>query len=140
MVEECIQNDDKALINTQCTTVVLSKGGDNFFIGHIENRERYFGLIDIYNGFIDNIVSKARQVGYRFGTAEQLEQNKDKFRQYLVKNKWNRGDMIFHKLVKNSYNQHLYGKITYDDLRQTKGVKFHPDGDVYICHWNYHGI
>ena len=40
-IEECIENDDKALINTKNTTINLSKGGDNFFIAHIEERERY---------------------------------------------------------------------------------------------------
>ena len=40
-IEECIENADLALTNTESTNIVLSKGGDNFFKAHIEGMERY---------------------------------------------------------------------------------------------------
>ena len=43
MINECIQNDDidMQLTNIKNTTIILSKGGENFFIGYIEDVERY---------------------------------------------------------------------------------------------------
>ena len=41
LVEEYFQNDDKALTNTKSTTIALDEGGANFFIAHVEDRERY---------------------------------------------------------------------------------------------------
>ena len=41
MVAEYIHNDDLDLKNIKNTTINLSKGGDNFFMGHIDDRERY---------------------------------------------------------------------------------------------------
>ena len=41
IVEEYIENEDKALTKTKNTTINLSKEGVNFFIAHIENNERY---------------------------------------------------------------------------------------------------
>ena len=41
LLEEYIQNDDLELTNTNHTTNILSKGGDNFFMAHIEDRVRY---------------------------------------------------------------------------------------------------
>ena len=38
MIEEYIQNDDKALTNVKCTNIVLNKDGYNFFIAHIEEK------------------------------------------------------------------------------------------------------
>ena len=64
LVEEYIQNDDSELTNTKFTTINLSKGGDNFFIGHIENRERYCGLADIHTPFTARTVGKVRQLGF----------------------------------------------------------------------------
>ena len=40
-IEECIENDDKALTKTKNTTNALSKEGKHFFMAHIENNERY---------------------------------------------------------------------------------------------------
>ena len=52
-IEEFIQNEDKALTDTKNTTVNLGKGGDNFFMVHIEDKERYKRLVTDYNGFIN---------------------------------------------------------------------------------------
>ena len=41
MIEECIENEDKALTKTRNTTINLSNGGDNFFRAHIEAKKRY---------------------------------------------------------------------------------------------------
>ena len=62
-IEECIQNEDKALKNTKNTTIVLCKGGDNFFTAHIENKKRYQKLVDIWTPFTHRSVTKVRQVG-----------------------------------------------------------------------------
>jgi hypothetical protein len=63
MVEECIQNKDTELTNTKCTTIILSKGGDNFFMAHIEDRERYERLVDVYALFMDRTVTKTKEAG-----------------------------------------------------------------------------
>ena len=62
-IEECIENEDKALIYTKSTTINLSKGGDNFFLAHIEDKDRYERLVDNYSPFIHRTVSKVREVG-----------------------------------------------------------------------------
>ena len=62
-IEECIQNEDLELTSTKNTTVVLSKGGDNFFTAHIENKKQYQKLVDIWTPFIHRTVTKVRQVG-----------------------------------------------------------------------------
>ena len=41
MIQEYIQNEDLGLTSSKNTTIVLSKGGDNFFKAHIEDNERY---------------------------------------------------------------------------------------------------
>ena len=41
LVEEYIENQDKALTNTKYTTFVLGKGGNSFFTAHVEGSERY---------------------------------------------------------------------------------------------------
>ena len=41
LVEEYFWNDDLELTNTKSTTIVLKKGGYNFFIAYIEDWERY---------------------------------------------------------------------------------------------------
>ena len=63
MVEEYIQNKDKALTNSKSTTVNLNKGGDWFFLAHIQDKERYARLVVDYTGFIDRIVAKTKQLG-----------------------------------------------------------------------------
>ena len=44
--------------------------------------------------------------------ADRLEENKDRFRQYFIKNKWTRDEM-------------KYCQITNDDFRNAKGVKIY---------------
>ena len=63
LVEEYFWNYDTELTNTKHTTIILSKGGGDFFIGHIEDRERYQGLVDIYSLFTLRILTKLKQVG-----------------------------------------------------------------------------
>ena len=63
LVQEYIWNGDWEMTNTKCTTIVLKKGGDNFFIAYIEEKIRYIELIDIYARFIYRIITKLRQLG-----------------------------------------------------------------------------
>ena len=63
LIEEGIWNDDKELTNAKSTTILLGKEGENFFLGYIENRERYQRLIDVYVYFIFRIEVKMRQLG-----------------------------------------------------------------------------
>ena len=63
MVLEYFWNDDLGLTNTMSTTIIFNKDGDNFFMAHIGNRERYQRLVDSYTLFILRILSKARHVG-----------------------------------------------------------------------------
>ena len=71
MVEECIENEDLELTNTKNTTINLNKGGDDFFMAHIEDKERYQRLADFYSDFIHRTVTKVRQLGYN-GAADRL--------------------------------------------------------------------
>ena len=41
MVEECIENEDLKLTTTKNTTIALSKSGDDFFMAHVEDKNRY---------------------------------------------------------------------------------------------------
>jgi hypothetical protein len=120
MVEEYIQNEDKALIYTKNTTINLSKGGNNFFIAHIREKKRYLELVDIKTSFIDRTVAKVRQEGLKV-TAGLLDQNKLEFKQYLIKNNWTEPDMTGHWQTDQDKN-HVFGKITNGLLRNTKGV------------------
>jgi hypothetical protein len=45
MIGECIENEDKALTNIKRTTIALNKGGHNFFIAHLGDKERYEKLV-----------------------------------------------------------------------------------------------
>ena len=78
MIEECIENIEKALIYTKNTTIHLSKSGDCFFMAHIEENKRYLRLVDIYADFIHRTVAKTKQVEDMTKVADLLEQNKDK--------------------------------------------------------------
>ena len=111
-IEECIQNDDKALKNTKNTTINLAKGGDNFFMAHIEERERYESLVDIWTPFIDRTVSKTKQEGFN-EIADRLGQNKDKFKQYLA----SKGIKTLDQLQEMA-EQRYYEKLGYTNLQQ----------------------
>ena len=41
LVQEYFWNDDLELTNTKSTTIILKKGGHNFFIAYIEDRKQY---------------------------------------------------------------------------------------------------
>ena len=83
LVEEYFWNDDLELTNTKSTTIVLKKGGDTFFIAHIEDREQYLRLLDNYTRFRLTTVTKVRQMRYN-EIANKLQENKDRFRQYFI--------------------------------------------------------
>ena len=138
-IEECIENVDKALSNTNNTTVILSKGGDNFFMAHIENKKRYQKLVDIYTPFIHRTVTKVRQEGLN-DTAYRLDQNKHRIKQYLKNNKWLWSDMATHQWqrVQND-TTHVYGQITDNDLRNCKGICINYYGNVYIGYHDQYG-
>ena len=63
IILECIQNNDLGLFYSKCTTNALSKGGGCFFKAHIEDNERYQGLVDLWTPFIHRAVAKVKQVG-----------------------------------------------------------------------------
>ena len=64
MVAECVENEDKQLTNSKCTTVNLKDGGHLFFNVHIVDNERYQRLYDFYTLFIHRIADKVRQLGF----------------------------------------------------------------------------
>ena len=41
LVQEYFWNEDKQLTTTKCTTIILKKGGHDFFIAYNEDRERF---------------------------------------------------------------------------------------------------
>ena len=62
---------------------MLSKGGDNFFIAHIKDKERYIGLVDKYASFMRRTANKVRQRGRQLGlkeSAARFEQNNQLFK------------------------------------------------------------
>ena len=92
IIEEYIENKNTELTNAKCTTIILSKGGCNFFIAHLEDKDRYQRLVDIYIDFILRTVNKVKQVGWT-KTFDILEQNKPKFKEFLKHQKWTEEDM-----------------------------------------------
>ena len=76
MIEEYIENDDLKLNNTKCTTIILNKGGDDFFMAHVEDKERYSRVkVDICSGFIRRTIKTVRQRGLT-GAADRLQKKK----------------------------------------------------------------
>ena len=41
LVQEYFWNDDMELTNTKHSVILLNKGGENFYIAHVEDRVRY---------------------------------------------------------------------------------------------------
>ena len=87
LIEEYFENGDTEMTNAKCTTIVLNQGGENFFKGYIDERERYQRLVNLYADFIHRTVTKTRQLGLT-KLADRLETNKQKFKKFLMKNKW----------------------------------------------------
>ena len=67
-------------------------------------------------------VTKVRELK-RYDTADMLEQNKDKFKQYLIKQIWTRSDMTDSKWGKDKDNNIVYGNLTDDHLSNTNGIR-----------------
>jgi hypothetical protein len=138
-IEECIENEDLGLTKTKNTTVILSKGGDNFFTAHIENKKRYQKLVDIHTPFIHRTVTKVKQLGHP-GVSSKLDENKALFKQYLVKNKWTLADMNDHQWFTDKYRFTCYGPQTGNYLGNTNGIKIYPEyGVVRIAHFDQDG-
>ena len=121
MIEEYIENHDTELTKTKSTTIALSKGGDNFFIGYISNWERYLRMVKYYDSFMNRIAAKVRELGHE-ETANKIEQNYPLIKEYLVMNKWTRSDLAGQEWRKNKYNI-SYGKGTNKRLLNTQGVE-----------------
>ena len=58
----------------------------------------------MYARFMLLTVTKVRQVG-KPGTADRLEQNKEKFKQFLIKNNWKKADMTNREWRKDSWKK-----------------------------------
>jgi hypothetical protein len=138
MIEECIENHDMQLTNTKKTTIVLRKGGDDFFKAHIEDKERYKRLVDIYYSFIHKTVSKVREVGFN-KTGDRLNQNKPQIKQFLKQNNWTRAFMTDHEWVKDKNDNYVFGHMQNGELYKTKGILIFYSGTVYITCFDRHG-
>ena len=82
-------------------------------------------MVDIYGPFIHRTVTKVRQLGYD-ETADQLEQNKPKFKQYLRENNWTEADLTSQWTIEDDDYLHVYGKITDGMLKNTNGIHINP--------------
>jgi hypothetical protein len=94
--------------------------GYEYFLGNFSNRGRYEKLTeDLFDTFVNMNISKARNV--LPDVANCLLKNRDRFKQYLVKQKWLASDMTNHKWV-NIHGSHLLGNITDNALKNSNGV------------------
>ena len=66
-----VKGKSTELTNIKNTTINLSKRGDYFFIAHLDDIERYKGLVDIHASFIRRTVNKMRQLGHN-GAVDRL--------------------------------------------------------------------
>ena len=81
---------------------------------------------------MNRTVTKVRELKQNY-TADLLEENKAKFKQYLIKQNWSQVDMTTHKCFKDNKGYTCYGKQTDNRLINTNGVKIYPyDGDVDV--------
>ena len=94
-------------------------------------------MVDFVTLFIDRTVTKVRQLGYH-KTADKLEQKKAQAKQYLIKQNWTQADMTGHSWGKDYNEQIVYGKMTSNHLRNTKGVCISPHG-VMISYFDQGG-
>ena len=137
MIIEYIENEDKQLTNTN-NTINIGKGGDNFFIAHILERERYCRLVLNYADFIDRTVAKTKQLGLtRLG--DKLEENKSEFKQYLIKNKWTHADMNDYEWETDEDGDHVHGKMTDNYLISTNGIRISTWPSVIISFFDQDG-
>ena len=83
-------------------------------------------------------MSKARNEKYN-RIAEKLEENKDKFKEFLIKQNWTIADMSG-EWGTDENNDHVFGHITDNRLANTNGIKINPYlEDVYITFYNEDG-
>ena len=69
----------------------------------------------------------------------RLEENKDILKQYLIKQNWTIKEMTGYEWVINpQYKWHMYGKITDNNFRDSKGIKI-TSVFVDISHFNRGG-
>ena len=88
---------------------------------------------------MNRTVTKVREI-QKHDIADRLEQNKAKFKQYLIKQNWTETDMNTHKWKNDIIGYTVYGKITGKELINTNGVKIYPNGSVFISHFDQDGI
>ena len=86
--------------------------------------------------FIKILLAKLEQIGQK-GIADYIRKNNKQIKDFLRKYKWNIKDMTSHSWVK-PYSWDLYGNVTDNILRNTKGVKI-TNSDVTISHCGQHG-
>ena len=62
--------------------------------------------------------------------AAKVEQNKLKFKEYLIKQKWTYADMNDQQWREDEWKNIFYGKWTNNDFRNTNGIWIYPNGIV----------
>jgi hypothetical protein len=82
------------------------------------------------------MVAKARQNGFT-KEANKLLENKMQVKQYLKNNSWTEPDMTG-KWKTDKFGDFCYGKITNNDIRNSKGVWI-IKGAVYVAHFDKNG-
>ena len=87
---------------------------------------------------MDRVVTKVRELGFN-DTADNLEENRDRFKQFLIRHNWTEAVMACHKWDTGKWNEHIYGKKKGDDLVKIKGVKIIPNIGVYIAYFDQDG-
>jgi hypothetical protein len=98
-IAECLVNLESELVSTRDTFTALDARGYGYFMGNIIHRGRYENLADPFMIFVKMVITYTRQNFPSF--TNKLEQNKDRFKQYLKQNNWTTADMFDHEWRKD---------------------------------------
>ena len=120
-IAQCIDSANDDLTNLIDTVINLEKGMDSFVVTHIQAKI-YFTNIDLADErCVKMIESKLRQEGYE-DTANLIKTNKIQIKDFFKNQNWTIKEMTGFEWV-NINNNHLFGKLTNNELIDTKGIE-----------------
>ena len=94
----------------------------------VENEQRLEGFLKMISTYLENVVKDQK-------AAQKLIENDEAVKQYLRDNNWSKTDLTSQQFIECE-NHHMYGKITSNRLRDTKGVMIWPDGYMWIAYYD----